>query len=163
MAVSFITRLLTLVLGYAYPAYDCFKTLELNAPQMEQLRFWCQYWILLAFLTALERFADCALSWLPMYGEAKLALVVYLWHPNTMASQGAGRAYDDFLGPFLAAHEADIDRGLLELRARAAHAMASHLQAAVALGRAGLLDAVRRVSSRLQLPATGSSDGQQVQ
>ncbi|RLM86585.1 hypothetical protein C2845_PM04G20980 [Panicum miliaceum] len=44
MAVSFITRLLTLVLCYAYPAYDCYKTLELSTPQMEQLRFWCQYW-----------------------------------------------------------------------------------------------------------------------
>ncbi|KAG2636435.1 HVA22-like protein i [Panicum virgatum] len=157
MAVSFITKLLMLVLGYAYPAYDCYKALELNTPQMEQLRFWCQYWILVAFLTALERFADCALSWLPMYSEAKLALVVYLWHPSTT---GAGRVYDDFLRPFLAAHEADIDRGLLELRARAADATASRLQAAVALARAGLLDAFRRVSSRLQLPAaTGSPDG----
>ena len=44
------------------------------------------YRILLAFLTAFQSFANCALSWLPMYGEAKLALVVYLWHPKTMAS-----------------------------------------------------------------------------
>ena len=34
-----------LALGYACPAYDCYKTLELNAPpQVERLRFWCQYW-----------------------------------------------------------------------------------------------------------------------
>ncbi|XP_004959624.2 putative HVA22-like protein g [Setaria italica] len=157
MAVSFITRLLTLALGYAYPAYDCYKTLELNTPQMEQLRFWCQYWILLAFLTAFERFADCAVSWLPMYGEAKLALVVYLWHPNTM---GAGRVYGDYLRPFLAAHEADIDRGLLELRARAADATASHLQAAVSLGRAFLFEVVRRVSSRLQATRSPAGQGQ---
>ena len=56
-----------------------------------------------------------------------------------MGLQGAGRVYDDFLRPFLAAHEADI-------------------------ARAGLLDAFRRVSSRLQLPAaTGSPDGQLLQ
>jgi hypothetical protein len=42
-------------------------------------------------MTAFERFADCAVSWLPMYGEAKLALVVYLWHPNTMASRRSDR------------------------------------------------------------------------
>jgi hypothetical protein len=42
--------------------------------------------ILLAFLTTLESVADGTVSWLPLYGEAKLALVVYLWHPNTMAS-----------------------------------------------------------------------------
>ncbi|CAN6198691.1 unnamed protein product [Urochloa humidicola] len=155
MAVSFITRILTLGLGYVYPAYDCYKTLELNTPQMEQLLFWCKYWVLLAFLTAFERLADCAVSWLPMYGEAKLALIVYLWHPNTT---GAGRVYDDYLRPFLAAHEADIDRSLLELRARAADATASHLQAAVALGREFLFEAARRVSSRLQ--ATRSLAGQ---
>nr|CAB3457702.1 unnamed protein product [Digitaria exilis] len=138
MAVSFITRLLTLALGYAYPAYECYKTLERNAPEMEQLRFWCRYWILLAFLTAFERLADCTVSWLPMYGEAKLALV------------GARRVYDDYLRPFLAAHETDIDRGLLELRAKATDATASHLQAAVTLGRACLFEAISLVSSRLQ-------------
>ncbi|XP_038975125.1 splicing factor YJU2-like isoform X2 [Phoenix dactylifera] len=37
-----------LVLGYAYPAYECFKTVELNKPEIEQLRFWCQYWYVLA-------------------------------------------------------------------------------------------------------------------
>ena len=36
-----------LVLGYAYPAYECFKTVELNKPEIEQLRFWCQYWYVL--------------------------------------------------------------------------------------------------------------------
>ncbi|ONM23112.1 HVA22-like protein i, partial [Zea mays] len=142
MAVSFVARLLTLALGYACPAYDCYKTLELNAPpQVERLRFWCQYWILLAFLTALEGFAEWALPW---YGEAKLALV------------GARHVYDDYLRPFLTAHEADIDRGLAELRARAADATASHLQAAVALGRACLSEVVRRVSPQL-LQATGSA------
>jgi hypothetical protein len=42
-----------------------------------------------ASLTVVERFADGAVSWLPMYGEAKLALVVYLWHPSTRVSIAA--------------------------------------------------------------------------
>ncbi|KAK7854842.1 hva22-like protein h [Quercus suber] len=33
-----------LVFGYAYPAYECSKTVERNKPEMEQLFFWCQYW-----------------------------------------------------------------------------------------------------------------------
>jgi len=37
-----------LVLGYAYPAYDCYKMVELNRPEVEQLRFWCQYWFVRA-------------------------------------------------------------------------------------------------------------------
>ncbi|CAN6179454.1 unnamed protein product [Urochloa humidicola] len=99
MAVSFVTRVLTLALGY--PAHDCYKTLELNTQILVSnqidltdyinLKTYVLYEIstailflnlrctrvLLAFLTAFERFADCAVSWLlPMYGKAKLALVV---------------------------------------------------------------------------------------
>jgi len=44
LGLDFFALECRLVLGYAYPAYDCYKTLELNTPQMEQLRFWCQYW-----------------------------------------------------------------------------------------------------------------------
>lgn len=33
-----------LAFGYAYPAYECYKTVELNKPEIEQLIFWCQYW-----------------------------------------------------------------------------------------------------------------------
>lgn len=34
----------SLALGYAYPAYACYKMLDLRPPQIEQLLFWCQYW-----------------------------------------------------------------------------------------------------------------------
>uniref|UniRef100_A0ACD5XY96 Uncharacterized protein n=1 Tax=Avena sativa TaxID=4498 RepID=A0ACD5XY96_AVESA len=152
MAVSFIIRLLTLALGYAYPAYTCYKTLEQQPREIEQLLFWCHYWILVASLTVVERFADCAVSWLPMYGEAKLALIVYLWHPST---RGAGHVYDGYLRPLLARHEADIDRGLLELRARAMDMTTSQLKAAAALGQAWLGQAVRCVSSQLQAARSG--------
>lgn len=33
-----------MVFGYAYPAYECYKTVEKNKPEIEQLLFWCQYW-----------------------------------------------------------------------------------------------------------------------
>ncbi|CAD6252107.1 unnamed protein product [Miscanthus lutarioriparius] len=116
MIGSFITGVLTLVLGYAYPAYDCYKTVELNRPEVEQLRFWCQYWILLAFLTVLERVGESFVSWLPMYSEAKLAFIVYLWYPKT---RGTAYVYESFFKPYIAKHETEIDRNLLELRTRA--------------------------------------------
>uniref|UniRef100_A0A0E0CE21 HVA22-like protein n=1 Tax=Oryza meridionalis TaxID=40149 RepID=A0A0E0CE21_9ORYZ len=97
MVVSIITRALILILGYAYPAYDCYKTVELNRPEVEQLRFWCQYWV-------------------PMYSEAKLAFIVYLWYPKT---QGTSYVYESFFKPYIGKHEAEIDRNLLELRTRA--------------------------------------------
>jgi receptor expression-enhancing protein 1/2/3/4 len=52
----------------------------------------------LAVMTIFERAADQLIFWLPMYSEAKVALVVYLWHPRT---QGAIFVYDTFLQPFL--------------------------------------------------------------
>ncbi|KAI3981628.1 hypothetical protein MKX01_007548, partial [Papaver californicum] len=43
MMGSVFTRLLVMVFGYAYPAFDCFKAVEKNKMDIEQLRFWCQY------------------------------------------------------------------------------------------------------------------------
>ncbi|XP_034568587.1 uncharacterized protein [Setaria viridis] len=116
MIGSIITGALTLVLGYAYPAYDCYKTVELNRPEVEQLRFWCQYWILLSVLTVLERVGENFVSWLPMYSEAKLVFIVYLWYPKT---RGTAYVYESFFKPYIAKHETEIDRNLLELRTRA--------------------------------------------
>ncbi|KAL2512896.1 HVA22-like protein i [Abeliophyllum distichum] len=116
MIGSFITRGLVMVFGYAYPAYECYKTVEMNKPDIEQLRFWCQYWILVAMLTVCERIGDLFISWVPMYSEAKLAFFLYLWFPKT---KGTTYVYDSFFRPYVAKHETDIDRNLLELRTRA--------------------------------------------
>ncbi|KAL8466778.1 hypothetical protein ACS0TY_035725 [Phlomoides rotata] len=51
-----------------------------------------------------------------MYGEAKLAFFIYLWFPKT---KGTKYVYDSFFRPYIAKHETDIDRNLLELRTRA--------------------------------------------
>lgn len=34
----------SMLLGYVYPAYECFKIVERKKPELEHLRFWCQYW-----------------------------------------------------------------------------------------------------------------------
>ncbi|XP_073051516.1 putative HVA22-like protein g isoform X2 [Primulina eburnea] len=116
MIGSFIYRGLLLIFGYAYPAYECYKTVELNKPEIEQLRFWCQYWILVAGLTVCERICDVFIGWVPMYGEAKLAFFIYLWYPKT---KGTTYVYDSFFRPYIAKHETEIDRNLSELRTRA--------------------------------------------
>ena len=35
-----------MALGYAYPAYKCYKSVEIPKPDTKQLEFWCQYWSL---------------------------------------------------------------------------------------------------------------------
>ncbi|KAI3447415.1 hypothetical protein Pfo_004080 [Paulownia fortunei] len=116
MIEEFISRSLILALGYAYPAFQCFKTLEKNRVEIQELRFWCQYWIIVAVLTVLEKFFDIFGPWLPMYREMKLALFIYLWHPNI---KGCGYVYETLLCPYVSRYETDIDRSLLEFKERA--------------------------------------------
>ncbi|XP_023644144.1 putative HVA22-like protein g isoform X2 [Capsella rubella] len=120
-----------MVFGYAYPAYECYKTVELNKPEIEQLQFWCQYWIIVAALTILERVCDALVSWLPMYSEAKLAFFIYLWFPKT---KGTTYVYDSFFRPYISKHENEIDRSLVEVRTRAGDIAMIYLQKAISHG-----------------------------
>ncbi|KAH7664806.1 receptor expression-enhancing protein 1/2/3/4 [Dioscorea alata] len=149
MMGSFLTRALVMALGYAYPAYECYKTVELNKPEIEQLRFWCQYWILVAVLTVFERVGDAFVSWLPMYSEAKLAFFVYLWYPKT---KGTTYVYNTFFRPYVAKHETEIDRNLLELRTRAGDIVVLYWQKAASYGQTRFFDILQYVAAQSQSP-----------
>ncbi|XP_031284974.1 HVA22-like protein i [Pistacia vera] len=116
MMGSFLSRALLMVFGYAYPAYECFKSVEKKTPEIDQLLFWCQYWILVAMFTVGERVGDAFISWLPMYNEAKLAFFTYLWYPKT---KGTSYVYNFLLRPYVSKHETEIDRNLLEVNVKA--------------------------------------------
>ncbi|XP_076921360.1 putative HVA22-like protein g [Bidens hawaiensis] len=116
MLGDLITSSLMLVLGYAIPALECFKAIETQGVRNEELRFWCQYWVLVAILTVFERVGDMFISWIPMYGELKLALIIYLWYPST---RGTGFVYETMLRPFMVRHETDIETRLKQFRDRA--------------------------------------------
>ncbi|XP_004500947.1 putative HVA22-like protein g isoform X2 [Cicer arietinum] len=175
MIGSFITRILVMVLGYAYPAYECYKAVEKNRPEIEQLRFWCQYWILVALLTVCERIGDTFISWVPMYSEAKLAFFIYLWYPKT---KGTTYVYDSFFRPYVAQHETDIDRSLLELKTRAGDIAVSYWQKAASYVQTRMFDILQYVAAqstptdrptqqrrgpsvRARQPATGNNNSQQ--
>ncbi|PKU66160.1 HVA22-like protein i [Dendrobium catenatum] len=145
MIGSFLTRTLALVLGYAYPAYECFKTVELNRPDIDQLRFWCQYWILVAALTVFERVGDTFISWMPMYSEAKVAFFVYLWYPKT---RGTTYIYETFLRPYVASHETEIDRNLLDLKARAGDMVFLYWQKAAIYGQTRIFEIFHYIASQ---------------
>ncbi|KAL5557900.1 hypothetical protein UlMin_034111 [Ulmus minor] len=159
MIGSFITRGLVMVLGYAYPAYECYKTVEKNKPEIEHLRFWCQYWILVAFLTVCERVGDAFVSWVPMYSEVKLLFFIYLWHPRM---KGTSYVYDSFFRPYLSKHENEIDRNLLELRTRAGDFVVMYSQRAASYGQTRIFEILQYVAAqstprpRPQPPQQGS-------
>lgn len=79
-----------------YPGYLCFKDVEKK--HTDKFREWLVYWLVLAAVVVVELIGDRFLFWLPMYYEAKVALVICLWHPKT---KGALFVYDSFLLPFL--------------------------------------------------------------
>ncbi|KAK2965770.1 hypothetical protein RJ640_014113 [Escallonia rubra] len=145
MLGDLITGGLILVLGYAYPAFECFKTMEKNRVEMDELRFWCQYWVIVALLTIFERIGDVLISWLPMYGEMKLALFIYLWYPKT---KGTGYIYEMLLRPYVANHETDIERSLYELRARAWDLAIYYWQNCTELGSTKFFEILQFLASR---------------
>ncbi|WOH00696.1 hypothetical protein DCAR_0520070 [Daucus carota subsp. sativus] len=145
MIGSFLTRGLVMILGYAYPAYECYKTVEKNKPDVEQLRFWCQYWILVAMLTVTERVGDTFVSWVPMYSEAKLFFFIYLWYPKT---KGTTYVYDSFFRPYIAKHEMDIDRNLLELKTRAGDYAILYWQRAASYSQTRVFDILQYIASQ---------------
>ncbi|XP_043709130.1 putative HVA22-like protein g isoform X5 [Telopea speciosissima] len=157
MMGSFLTRGLVMVFGYAYPAYECFKTVEKNKPEIEQLLFWCQYWILVAMLTVFERVGDTFISWVPMYSEAKLAFIIYLWFPKT---KGTTYVYDSFFRPYLVKHETEIDRNLLEIKARAGDIAFLYWQRAASYGQTRFFEILQYVASQ-STPRPRSSQQQQ--
>ncbi|KAF8112423.1 hypothetical protein N665_0064s0055 [Sinapis alba] len=143
MIGSFLTRGLVMVFGYAYPAYECYKAVEKNKPEIQQLRFWCQYWILVAALTVFERVGDAFASWVPLYSEAKLAFFIYLWFPKT---RGTTYVYDSFFRPYVAKHENEIDRNLVELRTRAGDMAVIYCRRAVCYGQTRVTDILQFVA-----------------
>ncbi|CAA0223662.1 HVA22-like protein h [Arabidopsis thaliana] len=143
MIGSFLTRGLVMVFGYAYPAYECYKAVEKNKPEMQQLRFWCQYWILVAALTIFERVGDALASWVPLYCEAKLAFFIYLWFPKT---RGTTYVYDSFFQPYVAKHENEIDRSLIELRTKAGDLAVIYCRKAVSYGQTRIVEILHFVA-----------------
>lgn len=131
-----------MLVGYAYPAYECFKTVEKNKVGIEELRFWCQYWIIVAALTVFERVGDIFISWLPLYGEMKLTLFIFLWYPKT---KGCGYVYTTLLRPFLAQHEKDVDQKLQEIRTRVWDSAFHYGQSCAQIGQIKLFEMVHYV------------------
>ncbi|TKY57639.1 HVA22 protein i [Spatholobus suberectus] len=101
--------------------------------------------ILVAVLTVCERIGDTFISWVPMYSEAKLAFFIFLWYPKT---KGTTYVYDSFFRPYVAKHETEIDRNLLELRTRAGDIAVVYWQRAFSYGQTRIYDILQFVAAQ---------------
>ncbi|KAL1833797.1 hypothetical protein DCAR_0103919 [Daucus carota subsp. sativus] len=145
MLGTLLSGVLLSAFGYLYPAYECFKAVEKNPPNKEQLIFWCRYWILVALLTVCERFVDVFVSWLPLYDEAKLVFIIYLWHPKT---RGAEYIYENILRPVLMKHEKEIDRKLMEVWVRGKDFAVQNMQTVIYYGQIKFFEIMRFLSTQ---------------
>lgn len=72
---SFLCRVLCHLLGSFYPAYASYRAVLTR--DAEEHKQWLCYWVVNALFVVAELFSDF-LSWLPLYWEAKLALIIWL-------------------------------------------------------------------------------------
>lgn len=112
MVFVLVSRVVQNLVGYLWPAYLCYKSVEARQP--DSIRDWCIYWFMLSLFTIVEKVVDAFLFWMPMYYPAKVMFVIYLWHPRTL---GAKTLYGKAVRPALNAHEAQIDEAVEEARA----------------------------------------------
>ncbi|KAG6520497.1 hypothetical protein ZIOFF_017553 [Zingiber officinale] len=146
MFAEYITKLLLVFFGYAYPAFECFKTLEQpHGNYTVQLRFWCQYWIIVAILTVVEMLLEVLVSLIPMYGEAKVAFLVYLWYPKT---KGSDLVYETFLRPVVMQYEPNIEERFRNLRPKLGQLLVFYLRNFTERGYTLFQDVLQYVVSR---------------
>eukprot|EP00898_Chlorokybus_atmophyticus_P004351 jgi/Chlat1/4917/Chrsp31S04831 len=161
MLGGLLTRVLVLALGYLYPAYKSFKAVDKPRLDAVELRNWCIYWIVLALFATAERWLDAVVYWFPLYQEAKLAFIVYLWHPKT---NGADYVYVTLVRPKLHEHQATIDRHLHDWSTRSTEMLVHYWQLAFQFVQqqiVGLVAAAQQQQQRAGGAAPQGSSGYQ--
>ncbi|MFS7935876.1 hypothetical protein Hanom_Chr05g00408701 [Helianthus anomalus] len=114
-----------LILGYAYPAFECFKTFEKHSAANAELRFW----VIIAVLTVFERICDISVSW-----------------------YGTGYVYNAMLRLFVARHETDIERSLREMRAKAWNVAIYYWHNSSELGQTRFFEIIHYLTSKPSRP-----------
>ena len=102
----FVSRTISNLVGYAYPAYASFKIIQ--EKKRHKYAEWLMYWAVISCFTAVEVFGDVLVSWLPFYYEAKVAFIIWL----VCNKKAAVTLYQKYLHPALESYEGHIDRGI---------------------------------------------------
>merc|ERR1712167_159634 len=101
---GFGAGLLCNFVGFVYPAYASFKSLE--SQNTNDDRLWLTYWVVYSCFCLIEGFLEYVLFWVPFYYPIKLAFLFFLFLPQT---KGAMKLYEQFLRPALKPYVSMID------------------------------------------------------
>ncbi|KAL7568454.1 hypothetical protein ACA910_012166 [Epithemia clementina (nom. ined.)] len=89
------TKLIVDLMGFVYPAYMSFKSMDSGSQDMTQ---WLTYWVVFSFLSILENLLGFLVDFIPFYTWIKIGIIVWMYHPSTM---GAKTVYEQGLRPLL--------------------------------------------------------------
>merc|ERR1712100_566237 len=101
---GFGAGLLCNFVGFVYPAYASFKSLE--SQNTNDDRLWLTYWVVYSCFCLIEGFLEYVLFWVPFYYPIKPAFLCYLFLPQT---KGAVQLSEKFLRPALKPYVPLID------------------------------------------------------
>merc|ERR1712159_308466 len=101
---GFGAGLLCNFVGFVYPAYASFKSLE--SQNTNDDRLWLTYWVVYSCFCLIEGFLEYVLFWVPFYYPIKLAFLFFLFLPQT---KGAMKLYEQILRPALKPYVTMID------------------------------------------------------
>ncbi|KAL4913286.1 TB2/DP1, HVA22 family-domain-containing protein [Aspergillus aurantiobrunneus] len=104
MFFGIFADLLSSILTILLPIFASYKALRSSDPY--QLAPWLMYWVVLSAILMAESWTVFILGWFPFYSWIRLAFFAYLVLPQT---QGARTLYQDYVDPFLAHHEREIE------------------------------------------------------
>mmetsp|Transcript_7188 Transcript_7188/g.12389 ORF Transcript_7188/g.12389 Transcript_7188/m.12389 type:complete len:164 (+) Transcript_7188:185-676(+) len=141
---AYTAKPLLVLAGYVWPGYQTYKAVAGRSQQLTE--YWALFWMVMGFYLAMEWIADSTIFWLPLYHEAKLLIILFLWHPRT---QGAALVYDRVLHPLLSLHEAHIDSSLAAGQARLADSVTrqvDRVRTYAVSNTASILDSMRNFS-----------------
>lgn len=139
-ATMWITQLALALFSSAYPAYASYKAIKTG--DLPALEVWLMYWVVMGVVSVLENTVEWTVAWVPFYHELKALVVLWLTLPQIQVrsasagarltpTQGSTYIYVAHIEPFLASHEADIDRTLADARRRAKQAGLEWLNSAI--------------------------------
>lgn len=103
MVSSMISRFLSVVLGVLYPAYGSYRSLSMS--QYEEIKKWLVYWVVFAVFTLFEGLTDFFISWLPLYRELKLCIIIWMVAPGC---DGSSLLYRHLISPVLEENEGKL-------------------------------------------------------
>ena len=91
-------KLIFNLVGFIYPAYMSFKSMDTASAGSEEVTQWLTYWVVFSFVNIFETFLSFVVSIIPFYFWIKCGFIVWMWYPQT---RGAQTLYDQVIRPTL--------------------------------------------------------------